>query len=90
MDRRSFVSSSVFALARLRESLQAQGSVARMPEIPSRKGGTMLLGCQSGSSDRHLRFFKRHGVNAICGNPPDPANGRITASERMLFPLDLQ
>jgi len=43
----------------------------------------MLLGCQSGSSDRHLRFFKRHGVNAICGNPPDPANGRIWSPDEL-------
>ena len=33
----------------------------------------MKLGCQSGpTTDKRLQFFKRHGVEKICGYPEDP------------------
>ncbi|MGH9629472.1 MAG: mannonate dehydratase [Bryobacteraceae bacterium] len=35
----------------------------------------MKLGCQSGpTSDQRLQFFKRHGVEHICGYPEDSGN----------------
>ena len=54
------------------------------PEPP--KPSRIKLGCQSGSSDVRLRFFKRHGVDYICGRPGAPASGRIwTADELSSF-----
>jgi len=70
-------------LAFLGEQGQAGGLLsvpeAREPSRPSR----IKLGCQSGSSDSRLRFFKRHGVDHICGRPGAPANGRIWTAEEL-------
>ena len=74
MNRRSFVASigaGLTAAASRESSGRAAGPVQ------------MKLGCQSGSSERHLRFFKRHGVNHICGRPANPANGRMWTEDEL-------
>lgn len=68
MNRREFVSSTVAGAA----ALGADGSAAAA-QSPQRKRMLAKLGCQSGgASDRMLQFFKRHSVNNICAQPPDP------------------
>ncbi len=52
---------------------------------PARQTGLrMKLGCQSGPvTDRRLQFFRRHGVQSICGSPPRPKNGRIWETDEL-------
>ncbi len=78
MDRRSFVASVGTGLA-ASVLTRAGKSYGSAPAVPAR----MKLGCQSGSSEKHLRFFKRHGVNHICGRPADPSNGRMWTLEEL-------
>jgi len=45
---------------------QAEGGAA----VADRKRARMKLGCQSGpTSEQRLQFFKRHGVDHVCGYP---------------------
>ncbi len=84
MNRRSFVTSMGAGLAAAAAAAPGTSSRAATP-APVR----MKLGCQSGSSEKHLRFFKRHGVNHICGRPGNPANGRMWTNDELASFKDL-
>lgn len=76
MNRRQFVSLTAAGLSGM-----LQGTT-RLPAAESQPV-RMKLGCQSApTTDRRLQFFKRHSVNNICGNLPDPENrGYFTVEE---------
>ncbi len=78
MNRRDFVTcvGAGFAVSAINSARNSDGKALQEPE-------GMKLGCQSGSSERHLRFFKRHGVNHICGRPDNPVNGRMWTYEEL-------
>ncbi|MEX2261196.1 MAG: mannonate dehydratase [Bryobacteraceae bacterium] len=67
MNRRNFLRSSAAAAA-------VPGvSLAQRSGAGSRTRALMKVGCQSSpTDDKHLQFFKRHGVENICGYPPNP------------------
>ena len=74
-----------------RNFLSAAGAVAAAPPITlaqgqgQRKRALMKVGCQSvgTADDKRLLFVKRHGVDNICGEPPQPANGRFWTVEEL-------
>src|SRR5258707_1124072 len=77
MRRRNFLAAAAAAPA----ALTAQSATGQPPiepagrgELAARRGGlAMHVGCQRGpTTPQLLDFFKRHGVNHICGYPPDP------------------
>ncbi len=78
MNRRSFVASMGAGLAASAAATAAASGAKKSAGSPG-----MRLGCQSGSSEKHLRFFKRHGVNHICGHPPGPADGRMWTRDEL-------
>ena len=50
----------------------------------------MVVGCQSGpTDDRRLQFFKRHGVDNICGYPQDPEKKGYYSVEDLTRTKDL-
>ena len=68
MDRRSFLAVTGGAVA----SLATAGAAAGAPAA-KRKQVKMHVGTQrSPTTPERLQYFKRHGVNHICGYPPDP------------------
>ena len=70
MDRRDFMAScgTAVALAGLGEGPALGDEVSKLPAKV-----TMHLGCQRGpTSPEMLDYFKRHGVEAICGYPQVP------------------
>ncbi len=78
MKRRSFVGSVGAGLA-----ATAMAAAGGPPQRAATGPVRMKLGCQSGSSEKHLRFFKRHGVNHVCGRPGSPANGRMWTNDEL-------
>jgi mannonate dehydratase len=66
MNRRELLSRSAAAAA--------VSSLSAVPALNAAPGRALMkLGCQSGpTSDKRLQFFKRHGVDNICGYPEDP------------------
>src|SRR5262249_50511748 len=75
MKRRSFVSLMGTGAVLLRGEATHAGGVAPEPEgqKPSGQPVKMHVGTQQGpTTPRMLQYFKRHGVNHICGYPPDP------------------
>lgn len=86
MRRRSFVSLMGTGPLLLRgEAARAAGMAPKGAEAPSRSGKPvkMHLGTQQGpTTARMFQYLKRHGVNHICGGPPDPgAKGAWTADD---------
>lgn len=52
-------------------TLAAAPAAAHLAPAGSAAKGKMVLGCQRGpTSDQMLDYFKRHGVEHICGHPP--------------------
>lgn len=84
MNRRKFVAAaSATALAVHRNAPSAAAPLsAKAPAAPARNL-QMHVGCQRGpTTPQMLQFFKRHGVEHICGYPPDPGvRGRWTVAE---------
>ena len=75
MKRRSFVSLMGTGAALLRGEATRADGVAPEPEGRSRSGKPvkMHVGTQQGpTTPGMLQYLKRHGVNHICGYPPDP------------------
>jgi mannonate dehydratase len=75
MKRRSFVSLVGTGAVLLRGEATGAGGVAPGPEARRRSGKPvkMHVGTQQGpTTPEMLQYFKRHGVNHICGYPPDP------------------
>jgi len=78
MKRRQFVTlSGLVGLGAIAPS----GSARVQQTAPSRRSTGPVLGCQRGPTDlRRLQYFKRHGVDHICGYPEngaDPANWTV-------------
>ncbi len=70
MDRRTFVAAvgaSAASLAATRDSAKADETPAK----PKPRSHKMVVGCQKGpTTPEMLDYFKRHGVDHICGYPP--------------------
>jgi len=57
---------------------------------PERGSSTMHLGTQQGPTmPKMLQYFKRHGVDAICGYPPDPGPRGYWTVEELLKTREL-
>lgn len=79
MKRREFFSATGAAIA-----ATSMTACSSPQPAEARKRALMKVGCQSGPTDEtRLQFFKRHGVDNICGNPPNPANGRYWTAEEL-------
>ena len=75
MERRQFVKLS--GLAGLGAVVPGERVAAQAPG-PSARATGPLLGCQRGPTDvRRLQYFKRHGVDHVCGYPENGADPRI-------------
>ncbi len=75
MDRRRFlaISGTAIALAGCEQSTDSDPDGTTAPAAHSAKPVKMHVGCQrSPTTPEMLQFFKRNGVNNICGYPPDP------------------
>ena len=71
MDRRSFISATGIAAAGTGVAAELVNSTA--VAAPKKKPVKMVLGTQrSPTNSERLQYFKRHGVNNICGYPPHP------------------
>jgi mannonate dehydratase len=85
MKRRSFVSLMGTGAVLLRGEATRAGGVAPEPENQRRSGKPvkMHVGTQQGPTNpQMLQYLKRHGVNHICGYPPDPgAKGAWTPDD---------
>ena len=84
MDRRYFLSSTGAAAAASLAGAHAVAVSAAAPPPPrNRKPVRMYVGTQRGpTSKERLEYFKRHGVDHICGYPPDPgARGYWTVDD---------
>jgi mannonate dehydratase len=78
MKRRQFV--TISGLAGL-GAIAPSGSARAQQRAPSGRSTGPVLGCQRGPTDhRRLQYFKRHGVDHICGYPEngaDPASWTV-------------
>ena len=71
MNRRNFLSSSGAVAAALAGA--APKSAGAAPSPPAR----MKLGCQSApTTEQHLKYLARYGVEGVCGYP-QPVAGRL-------------
>ena len=72
MKRRDFVTLTTAAAA-LSSCGMVAGQEQRGQDRPARKPLRMVVGTQRGpTTPEMLEFFKRHGVDHICGYPPNP------------------
>src|SRR3954471_13995740 len=75
MKRRNFLGRVTAAVS----AAASMGALARQTEgAPTGSAGKlrMHVGCQNGpTTPKKLDYFKRHGVDHICGYPPDPGAG---------------
>jgi mannonate dehydratase len=80
--RRQFFSATLAAAAaKALVSREAAGTAQRQP---ARQPLRMKLGCQSGpQTDERLEFFARYGVQAICGAPDAPHDGRMWSADEL-------
>ncbi|MGH9159318.1 MAG: hypothetical protein ACRD2X_04955, partial [Vicinamibacteraceae bacterium] len=76
MNRRRFLSlgGGMAAVAAGLEPRRSDGAPPRSATKPAPEGGVrMHVGTQrSGTTAEMLQYVKRHGVDHICGYPPDP------------------
>ena len=71
MKRRRFLGSAAAASVVLHARVTAADPIPSSPA--PRRTLKMHVGCQSGpTTPKMLDYFKRHGVEHICGYPPDP------------------
>jgi len=72
MDRREFLASSAIAPAATGEGIKSQ------KESPAKKlPFVMKCSCHAGPlTDEQLEFLRRHSVDAVCGFPAGPRDGR--------------
>lgn len=81
MDRRKFIASSALAPAALRSGIVDQKEAG--PDAAKRPLG-MKLGCQAGPlTDERLEFLRRHSVEAVCGSPAAPRDGRMWDADEL-------
>jgi len=76
MDRRHFLAmaGATAVTAGCANSSGESPSTETADSSPTQRPVKMHVGCQRGpTSPQMLQFFKRHGVNHICGYPPRPA-----------------
>lgn len=72
ISRRQFVNATGAALGASVLANRPTGAIEALSyqsQTAQSKQPLMYLGTQKGSSEEMLRFFKRYGVNNICGNP---------------------
>ena len=85
MKRRDFFAASAATAALA--ACSSPESAAEAPAKPTAadKPVSMVVGTQRGPTDEYmLQYFKRHGVNHICGQlgrPPYPERGFFTVEE---------
>jgi hypothetical protein len=83
MKRRDFVSLAGLAGA----TVLAPPGIAGMPLPGHPSGATMVAGCQRAPTDaRRLQYFKRHGIDHICGYPAnedDATSWSVEALQRL-------
>jgi hypothetical protein len=92
MKRRSFVAGMGMGAALLRGEATRADGVAPEPGSPGRSGKPvkMYAGTQQGpTTPGMLDYFKRHGVNHICGYPPDPGGRGAWTTEDLKRTRDL-
>jgi hypothetical protein len=78
MDRRRFLALGAAAAvaAGCENSTNPGAATAPSQSAGAAKPVKMHVGCQrSPTAPEMLQFFKRHGVNNICGYPPQPERG---------------
>jgi mannonate dehydratase len=79
MKRRSFLSAASAAAVASTTSL-----TAGVASAANNNAVRMVVGCQRGpTDDRMLAFFKRHGVEHICGHPPALSSGQAWKLENL-------
>ncbi len=90
MKRREFLSVTGMTLAAAgREQTKPADRVPAATAAPPNPV-KMHVGCQRGpTSPAMLQFFKRHGVEHICGYPPDPVRADIGPSTNSSDTRDL-
>ena len=86
MNRRNFITTGAVAGAASLTGCSPATEAAKSEAAPAQAAGkpiTMHVGCQSGPTNaERLQFFKRHGVDHICGYPPRPeGRGHWTLEE---------
>jgi mannonate dehydratase len=83
MNRRKFITTSSALSAAALSGCATPPPAEVAEKAPAPKPILMHVGCQRGPTTvEMLQNFKRHGVNHICGYPPDPgARGFWTAEE---------
>src|SRR5215469_8089999 len=94
MNRRLFLSTAGSATALVRADTTRAGGIAveTRAEGQTRSGNPvkMHVGTQQGpTTPRMLQYLKRHGVNHICGYPPDPGAKGAWASDDLQRTRDL-
>ena len=86
MDRRKFLSMAGAAAspATLGTSCSPSGPTGKAEKLGTAKKARMKVGTQRApTSDPKLAYFKRHGVNHICGYPPDPGDRGYWTEEEL-------
>src|SRR5438105_1543685 len=72
MKRRNFLGGLTAAVSAAGSGRALAADVNR-GQTASRRRLAMHVGCQNGpTTPQKLDYFKRHGVEHICGHPPDP------------------
>jgi mannonate dehydratase len=81
--RRQFFSATLAAPAAAKALVSGEAAGTAQPQT-IRRPVRMKLGCQSGpQTDERLEFFARYGVQAICGTPEPPQNGRMWSGDEL-------
>ena len=82
MKRRSFLGSLAAAASAVWPA-RAKAADAPAPDAPTTAPPLrMHVGCQRGpTTPAMLDYFKRHGVDHICGYPPDPGDGHWSVDD---------
>jgi mannonate dehydratase len=93
MQRREFIALTTASAAlanSTRVVARASQDQAANEKKQSRKPLRMYVGTQSGpTTPEMLQYFKRHGVNNICGYPPDPGRRGYWTVEELARTRDL-
>ncbi len=83
MKRRSFLGGVAAAVSAAWTTRAVAKDAVTGSGVATSKSIAMHVGCQNGpTTATMLDFFKRHGVDHICGHPPDPgATGRWSVDD---------
>src|SRR5512140_758998 len=79
--RRDFILASALAPS----ALNAGSNSPAGGNLPAGPPMRIKLGCQSGPlTEERLEFMRRHSVEAVCGTPDAPRDGRMWETEELL------